>query len=195
MQVRHPLLLSIIMIYWPNSPLYVAFYKLRRMIALSPAFQIRAGIGYSDAIKRVWTEYVPTIDELVRETKNETAVQPQMPFASIWVVSTASDQASGGSQVWTIPDGSLHLYLACHPLATILDWNDRREEAMGFLDQWLIDIMNLSGSYDSGSTDGMDHLTIRKADSPLSDHVPAKVRESSGDHYYRVVALRYGDQA
>ncbi len=181
-------------VYWPNSPLLQAVRKLRRMVALSAAFQARSGLSYDDIHdQRVWTEYVPGQDELIRETQNPAAVAPVMPFATIWPISFGSHDVAGGSQVAMLPDGILHLYIAVQPLDTILDWNERREEAIGFLDQVVQDVAAVSGANDAGTTDGAGHLTIRKLNTVIIDHVPFKHHESAGDHFYKSVAVTYGD--
>ena len=184
---------------WPDSPLLSAITKLRRMVALSPAFLTRAAITYEEALERVWTEYVPGIDELIEDTQNQAVIPPVSPFASIWPMSTGFDMTAGGSQVFVLPEGMMHLYLACEPLESITGWNERREESIGFLDQWMKEIMGLSGSGviadDDPTDDGEGYLTITKAGAALIDHTPFKERASLGDFFFQSVALKYGDQA
>ncbi len=173
--------------------------KLRRMVALSSAFRTRAAIDYPTALTRVWTEYVPNVDELMRETKTQTVIEPLRPCASIWPMSTAFDGVGGGDHVYTIPQGMMHLYLSCEPLDTLIDWNDRREEAIGFLDQWFTEIMAISGSgviqSPDTTNDGEGYLTIKKAGAAIIDHVPFKTQESTGDIFFQQIALQYGDEA
>lgn len=183
---------------WPNSPLSIALKKLRKMVASSAAFLTRSGettYSLDMSKRRVWTEYIPNRDELIRETGNEFAINPTMPWAAIWPMNTGSQAVACGAQVQTLPNGLIHLYVACQPLATLTDWNDRREEAVGFLDQWICDVMNLSGADDSTSDDGMGHLTIVRDESVTIDHVPFKDRQTIGDFYYQSVSLKYGDEA
>lgn len=180
---------------WPNSPMLTAIRKVRKMVALSSALQTRAGITYATALaSRVWTEYVPTIDELVRDTGNEFSDAPVMPWAAIWPMQVGTFAVSGGARVWTSPNGGIHLYLACQPLTTLATWNDKREEAVGFLDQWFQDVIALSGADDPTTDDGMGHLTITHSESVIIDHAPFKSRESTGDFYYQSYQLKYGDE-
>ena len=178
--------------YWQNAPLSIAFRKLRKMVASSASFLSRSGEGsYSLAMskRRVWTEYVPAIGELAADTGNQSAVAPVMPWASIWPIEVGLNAVAGGAQVYTLPSGMMHLYLACQPLTSITDWNDRREEAVCFLDQWTNDIVALSGADDPTSDDGLGFLTITKADAALIDHTPFIDRASEGDFFYRNVVL------
>ena len=183
--------------YWQNSPLSIAFRKLRKMVASSPAFLSRSGIGtysYDMSMTRVWTEYVPDQGELIADTLNQLATEPLMPRAAIWPIEIGHAAAAGGAQVYTLPSGMMHLYLVCQPLATINDWNSKREEAACFLDQWLLDVMALSGADDPTSDDGLGFLTITKGDAAVIDHSPFKDRATVGDFYYRSVALKFGDE-
>ena len=164
------------------------------MIALSPTFQARAGIDFTAAMRRVFIEYVPTKDELIAETGDISLVDPVMPFAAITPMSTGFGAVTGGVQVFTLPNGTLHFYLACEPRPDLTDWNERRIEAFCFLDQWLADILALSGQDDPTTTDGMGHLTITKAQSSLIDHAPWKSRATTGGKYYQSVGLTYGDE-
>lgn len=179
---------------WPNSPAAIAMKKLRRMVALSSAFQTRAGIEYEDAIKRVFFEYVPNAGELLREGAEESTVDPVSPFAAIWPMTTDANAVAGGAQVWTLSNGILHLYVSCDPLPELTDWNERRLEAVGFLDQWIQDVINLSGADDDDTDDGMGHLEIVHAPINMIDHVPFKDRKSAGDYYYMSVGLKYGGE-
>lgn len=173
--------------------------KLRNMVALSPAFQARGSLTFATALNSVFYEYVPGVDELIDYTKNNLAPRPQMPFAAVWPMSAAWTADGGGAQVWSIPGGMMHLHLACNPSPTILDWNDSRLEAVGFLDQWLADIIALSGSgvTASGDTSGdtTGYLTITKAAVALVGHSPYKTDDTTGNLFWYDVGLQYGDEA
>ena len=183
---------------WPSSPVAIAMKKLRKMVALSAAFLTRSGettYSLDMSKRRVWTEYIPNRDELIRDTGNEFSVSPVMPWAAIWPMNTGSNAVAGGIKVQTLPSGLIHLYVACQPLVTIAEWNDRRDEAIAFLDQWVADVMDLSGADDATSDDGMGHLTITRAESVVIDHVPFKDRQTVSDFYYQSFSLKYGDEA
>ncbi len=181
--------------FWTESPLEHAIRKLRRMVALSAAFQTRAAIDYDTALTRVWVEYVPNVDELNKEQGSVKAVNPPSPFAAIWPMSTGMNPIAGGQQVWSIPEGMLHLYIACGPLPSLHDWNDRRLEAIGFLDQWMVDITNLSGADDPDTEDDTGHLTISKGGAVVIDHTPFKDRTPENEKYFQSIGLKYGDDA
>ena len=176
---------------WPNSPVAVALKKVRKMVALSASLQSRAAIDYTAALNRVFIEYIPDQEELIRDTGNEFVAPPVSPWAAIWPMETSNESVEGGIQLFTIPAGMMHLYVACEPLPTITDWNESRLEAVGFLDQWIQDVLALSGAEDATSDDGMGHLTIVAAPVHVIDHTAFKTRESTGNFYYMSCGLKY----
>lgn len=175
-----------------------AMVQLRRMVALSAAFQAKVDDDYDACLARVMYEGVP--NDSLAESEESTAPSADKPFASIWLVSTGWRMVAGGSQNHLVPTGMLHLYLLTPRVEVASEgWNDARLEAVQFLGNWEADIVALFGADDTSAGTkaivGEGHLAGTLSDTPSHEHVAKQIRDSAGDFFFRHVAISYGDVA
>jgi hypothetical protein len=179
--------------YLPTSELAKAMLKLRRMVALSESFQAKLRGDYDAAFARVMYEGVP--DEKQAAAEGEPVIEFG-PWAAIWIVDSRWSAVAGGSQIHMRSSGQLHLYLMTPRDNSQNGWNNRRLEAIDFLEEWTADIAELSGADDDDPViAGEGHLAINEIVIPDHQHVPVEMRASAGDFFFRHCAIAFGDDS
>jgi hypothetical protein len=167
---------------------------LRHMLALSSTFQAKA-TDYDTALGRVFYEGVP--GGKLATAEGETTPSNTIPFASIWPFNTGFRTIAVGNQNWLRAHGQLHIYLMTPKNTAQADWNNRRLEAIDFLENWTADLAALSAAADDSEDGpiitGESHLAISSIEVPAHDHTPPEIKASTTDFYWRHMVVSFGE--
>lgn len=155
------------------------------MFALSATFQAKVG-DYDAAFARIFYEGVPGGDLAAAEDTEAPA--DDQPFASIWPFNTGFRALAAD---YLRPYGQLHVYLMTPRHVAQTDWNNRRLEAIDFLEGWVTDVANLSLDTE-GLISGEGLLAISSIETPMHQHIPKELEATVGDFYYRHMTIGFG---